>query len=41
MLFVLLQHVVALEAAAFTQPLHNLHQPDLAVAEEQDAETNI
>lgn len=30
MVFVLLHHVVALKAAAFTQPLHDLHQPDLA-----------
>lgn len=25
----LLHHAVALKAATFTQPLHNLHQPDL------------
>lgn len=30
MVFVLLHHAVALKAAAFTQPLHDLHQPDLA-----------
>lgn len=31
MLFVLFYHVVALEAAAFTQTLHNLHKSNLAV----------
>lgn len=37
MLFVLFDHAVALEAATVTQPLHNLHQPDLAVNEKIDA----
>lgn len=31
MLLVLLYHAVALKAAAVAQPLHDLHQPDLAV----------
>lgn len=31
MVFVLLQHAVALKAAAVTQPLHDLHQTNLAV----------
>lgn len=41
MLFVLLQHAVALEAAAIAQVLHNLHQTDLAVEEAQGRRKNI
>lgn len=33
MLLVLLNHVVALKAAAVAQPLHDLHQPNLAGVE--------
>lgn len=39
MLLVLFDHTVALEAAAVTQPLHDLHQSDLAVKEKRDAQT--
>lgn len=39
MLFVLLQHAVALKAAAVTQPLHDLHQTDLAVREDTKRQT--